>query len=253
MDRSFLSDPSVVAASREFVCARLLTYESAEEARFLESLFRGASGQLENTVFTFLDTDGRTPLTRAGRSPDHVFRGPAEEAVKQMASSMKRMAADHLGDPSAARGVPWLVDLRRGLDVAACDLLPLVVVVAANGEARKKVEDALAPLAWSPAFIGRFEYAPAEPGDLGKIDGARRQEGIVVVEPDAFGMKGKALAQSATAGPDDLKKALDAGLKAFQPKPKDSRRHIDEGRRAGVYWKTEIPVTDPGPPGAPPK
>ena len=50
MDRSYLSHAGVIAASREFVCIRPLTYENAAEAPYLESLFRGRSGNLENTA-----------------------------------------------------------------------------------------------------------------------------------------------------------------------------------------------------------
>jgi hypothetical protein len=244
MDRSVLSDPAVVAASRELVCARLATYESAEEGAFLASVFRGRTGELENTVLAVLAPDGKTLLTRSGRSPAMVFGGatPADTA-REMAAALKRLAALHPGEPSVARRIPYLADLRRGLNVAACDLLPLVVVAAPTAEGRKKIEDALAPLAWSAAFVGRFAYAAAPgPEELGAIEGAARREGIVVVEPDAYGLKGKALAQ---AGPDGLKKALEAGLRAFAPGSKDSRKHIEEGLRAGVYWKTAIPVTDP--------
>ena len=50
MDRSYLSDKDVVEASRDFVCIRLATYENAEEAKILKSIFTGRSGALENTV-----------------------------------------------------------------------------------------------------------------------------------------------------------------------------------------------------------
>ncbi len=246
MDRGVLSDAAVVKASRDFVCARLATYESAEEAKFLSSIARTASGSLENTVFTVLAPDGKTPLVPAGRGPHHAFGGTRDDSAKETAAGLGRIAAQHPGKPGVMRQVPYLEDLRLGLNVASCDLLPLVVVAAKDAESRKKVEDALAPLAWNTAFIGRLEYAAAaDLADLKKIDGAVQREGIVVVEPDAYGLKGKALAQSATASEADLRKALEAGLKGFVPKSKDSRRHIEEGHRAGVYWKTEIPVTDP--------
>ncbi|HYE97891.1 MAG TPA: thioredoxin family protein, partial [Planctomycetota bacterium] len=101
-------------------------------------------------------------------------------------------------------------------------------------------------LAWSADYEGRLEYAPAE--ELRAIDGATVREGLVVVEPDAYGLKGKVLAETASASEADLQKALDAALKAFVPKAKDSRAHIREGERAGVRWETVIPVTDPGGP-----
>ena len=40
MDRSYLSDPDVVSASRDFVCVRLVTFEDAEEMALL-ALFEG--------------------------------------------------------------------------------------------------------------------------------------------------------------------------------------------------------------------
>lgn len=62
MDRSFLSRPEVVRASRQFVCIRLATYESFEEAQMLRGIFLGGSGQVENTTFALLSPDGKTPL-----------------------------------------------------------------------------------------------------------------------------------------------------------------------------------------------
>lgn len=245
MDRRVLSDAAVVAASRDLVCARLATYESAEEGRFLASICRTRSGQLENTVFTVLAPDGTTTLVPAGRGPEHVFGGSPEDAPRTVAEALKGFAAKYPAKPGA-RELPYLADLRRGLNVAACDLLPLAVVVAPTPEARRRVEAALAPLAWSAPYVGRLEYASAE--QLKAIDGAAVREGLVVVEPDAYGLKGRVLAETPSASEADLRKTLDAALKAFAPKTKDSRTHIREGERAGVHWETVIPVTDPGGP-----
>src|SRR5262245_44953069 len=104
MDRSFLSDPGVVAASRDFGCARLLTYESEAEADFLKDVFIGGSGDLENTTFAFLAPDGKTPLTRAGRAPNHIFRG--DNAVQAMAEKMKELSAKYPAK-AEARELPY--------------------------------------------------------------------------------------------------------------------------------------------------
>jgi len=245
MDRRVLSDAAVVAASRDLVCARLATYEDAEEGRFLASICRTRSGQLENTVFAVLAPDGTTALAPAGRGPEHVFPGPPDQTGRTVAEALKGFAGRYPAKPGP-RELPYLADLRRGLNVAACDLLPLAVVVARTPEARKRIETALAPLAWSADYVGRLEYAPAE--EPRAIDGATVREGLVVVEPDAYGLRGKVLAETASASEADLRKALDAALKAFVPKAKDSRAHIREGERAGVRWETVIPVTDPGGP-----
>ena len=60
MDQSLWSDPLVIEASRKFVCARLATYEDKDEGAMLKSIYRGRSGELDNTVFTVLSHDGKS-------------------------------------------------------------------------------------------------------------------------------------------------------------------------------------------------
>src|SRR5262245_43044798 len=126
MDRDYLSSPRVVAASKAYVCARLLTYESADEAKVLTSFFVGRSGQLENTTFALVAPDGRTPLTRAGRSPEQALPRGAGHDDDALADLLAKEAARYPAKRSSAIEpplLPSLVDARRGLDVAACDLL----------------------------------------------------------------------------------------------------------------------------------
>ena len=238
MDRSYLSDAAVVAASREFVCVRLATYESAAEAKVLSAVLQTRSGFLENTVFAILGPDGTTPLVRSGRSPREAVGGPPEEAVKALPIRMTELAKKYSPAGPVGGALPLLADLCRGLNVAACDLQPLVIVLG-------DVEKELLPLAWSREYVGRFAWARSTPDEAAKvIDGKLGK--VVVVQPDAFGLKGKVLASSDGK---DLSAALAKGLRDFVAEPKDSRRHIDEGIRRGLVWKTEIPITDPqGPP-----
>jgi len=247
MDRSFLSDPDVVAASRDFVCIRLATYESASEAKILASVAVTRSGLLENTVFALLAPDGKTPLARGGRSPHEAFPGPPNEAVRRLATGMAGFAKKYPGTSAPGEALPYLADLRRGMNVAACDLQPLVGVVARTPEARKKIEQALLPAAWSKDFVGRYAFAAAkDPAEAAEyVDGKIGPEGVFVVQPDAFGTKGRLLAFAAGSDEAAITAALAQGLKSFSAEPKDSRKHIDEGVRRGLSWKTEIPVTDP--------
>ena len=92
MDRSFLSDERVVTASRDFVCIRLATYEDAQEAKFLKSVFVGRSGDLENTVFAILSPDAQRNLVR-GRGPFFAFRD-----AKEMAKEMQKISAEYQTD-----------------------------------------------------------------------------------------------------------------------------------------------------------
>jgi hypothetical protein len=242
MDRSFLSDQGIVEKSRDFVCIRLATYESASEAKILNSLFQTRSGLLENTVFAVLAPDGTTKLAPAGRSPREAF-GTAEEGVRKMAE----MSAKYPGKASVGSDLPWTADLRRGMNIAACEMQPLIGVAARGDEARKKIEEALLPLAWSREFAGKFAYAraasAAEAGEY--VDGKLESDGIFIVQPDAFGTKGKLLAFVPGSDRDAMSKGMTKALEVFVAEAKDSRRHIDDGVRRGLDWKTEIPVTDP--------
>ncbi|MEZ4545987.1 MAG: hypothetical protein R3C24_19085 [Cyanobacteriota/Melainabacteria group bacterium] len=110
-----------VIKPRNFVCIRTMTYESAEEAKVLRSIW--GRGDLQNTVFAILDPYGR-PIVNGQRSPQRIFRDSAD-----MASYMDQVAAHYrsYGDPT---WLPVVDTVRLGLNVAACDSRPLVIVVA---------------------------------------------------------------------------------------------------------------------------
>src|SRR3954470_13326397 len=95
MDRSFLSRPDVIAASREFVCVRLATYEDPTEARFVKGLVRTDSGELENTAFCLLAPDGKTKLSRSARGTERVYADAAA-----MAAGLRRVVGQY--SPRAA-------------------------------------------------------------------------------------------------------------------------------------------------------
>jgi len=256
MDRSFLSDASVIAASRRWICVRLLTYESADEAKLLTSFFVGRSGQLENTTFALLDPEGKTKLARAGRSPDFAFRGGAGKSpADEMAQAMNELASSYeTAATKTPSELPTCRTVRLGLDVASCDGLPLVVAFGDDAALRAALVARLATCAWGDGAVGRFVYAVASSSaDLKAIDGVAGKSGLVLVEPDEFGLKGDALIETAIdADGDKIAKALADGLRRHHAVAKDARRHIQEGLRLGVHWETAIPVTDPGPPGGGP-
>jgi hypothetical protein len=240
MDGRFLSDPKVVAASRAFVCIRLATYESKEEAEVLKSIFVGRSGDLENTTFALLTPDGKK-IGRAGRSPDFVYDGP-----EAMSDAMNKIAAQY-SPKDAKRELPIMKNVRLALDVAACDGLPMVIALGRDKADLAKQAERLNESAWSDAFQGRFVYAETcDAKELSSIAGVTIKNGFIVVQPDTYGLKGKVLAE----GNDES--VLKKGLSAFKAEAKDPRQHIEEGHRRGVNWKTEIPDTDPGPPGGRP-
>src|SRR5581483_3137143 len=99
MDRSYLSQPPVIAAARDFVCVRLTTYEDPFEMAFMKSFDITRSGEVENTTFSILAPDGRTPLVRVSRSMKGTFKDAAA-----MAAAMGRIAQKY--PPKPAGEVP---------------------------------------------------------------------------------------------------------------------------------------------------
>ncbi len=244
MDRSFLSKPEVIAASRAFVCVRLATYEDAAEAAFLKALFVGRSGEVENSVFCVLGPDGKERLTKAGRSPRHFFADAGE-----MAQALRRIAAARPGrlpGDGSPPGLPTVASVRLALDVAACDNQPLAIVVGPDG-VRQKLEATLAEFAWRDDFIGRFTYAAAAGADdLKQVEGSAPGAGVLVVQHDQFGLSGKVLCQlGPEASSAQIAKAMRASLERYHRYAKTFKNHVDAGHRLGIFWETTIPVTDP--------
>lgn len=250
MDRSFLSLTPVIQASRRFVCIRTLTYESPEEREFQRALFVGRSGDVENTTFCVLSPDGKQPITRAGRGVRQIFQSP-----DQMAEWMGK-AADYYDDERkkagekavASTALPLSDSVRLGLNTAMADDLPLVVVYGATREAAARLEQAAAELAWKPEFIGKFAYASSEKAaELTSIDPAAKP-GLLVVQPDRFGLAGKVLARieagAVGAAAEKLAETLRKGLQAYRPRALFGWEYLRAGQSAGAFWETRLPVTD---------
>lgn len=245
MDRSFLSQASVVDASRDFVCIRLATYEDQAEADFMKSLFVGRSGQLENTTFAILSSDGRRKLTKAGRGPFHAYRGSAS-----MAAGMNRIAAQHRPRKQVTPGhaqLPLMKNLDLALNVAAAEGLPLIITVATQREGLGRLNEHLVPVAWSESIAGQFIYSSVlDKQELEKISGVKSEGGIFVVEPDQFGLSGKVIAHlSIAVNRDKLQTQLDEVVATFPRTRKDHRSHVRQGIQLGIDWESLIPETDP--------
>jgi len=240
MDRSFLSRPEVVAASRDFVCVRVATYEDPEENRFLKSLLRTRSGEVENSVFCLLAPDGKTKLTRSARGTEQIYTDAAA-----MAADMRRVAG--LYSPKAAQNsLPLVASPRLALDVAAADGLPLVMILGKDRAARQHLVERTASLAWTDDLVGRFVYAEATEKDISGVRDIALDSGVAVIAPDTFGLKGTVVRQvAADAKVGKLAEALRAAATEYKAPSKSFRMHIREGQRLGVFWETRVPVTDP--------
>ncbi len=244
MDRSFLSQPAVVAASRAFVCIRLATYENKEEGALLQTLVPIGSGELENTAFAILSPDGRRLLTRAARSARETF-GDAG----RMAAAMNRIAARYPARASdtGSAALPEVANVRLALDVAACDGRPLVVLIDPDATGLQRLRGRLGALAWKEWFLGRFIYAAASSDkDLASIKGTKPAAGVIVVQPDRFGLAGAVLTRAAAESPPgNLERCLREGLSRHRASARSFRDHVRAGHEQGVFWETLLPVTDP--------
>lgn len=239
MDRSYLSDQAVVAASRSFVCARLLSFEDADEAALMRRLMRGRG--LVNTVFAILDPSGQRPLVRPGRSPTGPYKSGAA-----MAASMRKIAARYPGKPRAkARelGLPLLRDVRLALNVTECDAQQLVVL-RGDPEDTEALEELLCELCWSDELIGRFLYCRADDEtEWAKVVGSDKapKTGLLVVRTRTYGLSGEVVGSaSAACSAKKLKKLLVDAAAAFTPRSVDTRRLRRRGRRDGVRWQPEL-------------
>jgi len=240
MDRSYLSDQAVVAASRDFVCARLLTFEDGEEAELMKRLY--GRRQLVNTVFTILDPKGRRALTRTGRSPRMAFAD-----ADAMAEKMRAIARRYPGRKDVAAedlGLPVLKDVRLALNVTECDAQQLVVV---RGEDKRltALRQALVELSWSDKLIGRFLYAQADGGtDWGAIKGAEQapKSGVLIVRSDPYGLTGEVVAcVSSKASAQQLRRMMLSAAAEHAPRAVDTRQIRRKGMRDGKKWRTELP------------
>lgn len=243
MDGSFLSDDQVVAASREYICIRLATYEDKRETEFLRQVFTGRSGALENTVFAILAADGSRPIVRPGRGPFFAF-----EDADDMAKQMKSLLPQHAGQRGTFEHteLPAMKNVDLALNVAACDQLPVIVIVAADAESRRALEKKLLSSAWEETLAGQFVYAYAtDKSALAPIADTEMEHGIWIVEPGPFGMSGQVVERfGASATAFDVKRGMLRSMKSRKPTTKDYQAHIRIGSEMGLDWETQVPVTD---------
>lgn len=266
MDRSFLFDAGVVEASRDFVCIRLTTYEDESEAEFLKNIYVGKSGGLENTTFAILAADGKTKLTKTGRAPFHEYRNGSA-----MAAGMKRIAKTKNVSPTIMytdTQIPFSKNLEIGLNVAASDGLPLVVIVADDQTKLDAIAKRMLPAVWNENVAGQFVFAsvlgstkatgdsakgPAVASDpLKSISGlminseTKIWNGVLVIQPDQFGVSGKVLVElDAATSSETMREKFQAVIKTYPRPAHNHQAHIQLGIELGLEWESKLPESDP--------
>ena len=243
MDRRFLSDVQVIKVSRDFVCIRTATYEDKTEATYLKTMFLGrAGGDLRNFGFCILSPDGKRQLRRSNRGPNFVYKNSQAMAadLRQIARQYSARATDEKVNPA----VPRMKSVRLGINVASCDGLPSVVVFGKGQREVDRLNSKLRGVIWDAALAGKFIYSSTtKSSDLKIIAGATRKSGILVIEPDVYGMTGRLIKMiDASVSQEDLKSDLVDAADTFTRRSKTHGLHVRNGRRDGKMWKTEVPV-----------
>jgi len=245
MDRSFLSNEQIVKASRDFVCIRTATYEDKKEAVFLKLTFLGRGGsELRNFGYCILSPDGKTKLRRSNRGPNFVYANS-----NAMAADLRQIAKQYSGKTTAKESnptIPEMKSVRLGINVASCDGLPSIVVAGRNQAEVDRLKQKLREVIWDEELAGKFIYSSTtNSNDLKIVSGAKSKTGVLVIKPDAYGLKGDLIkAIDADVTSEDLKKTLAYAASAFTRKSKSHGTHVRNGRRNGEIWKTEVPVPD---------
>ena len=253
IDNGWLLKDEVVAASRDFVCIRLTSYESAEEAAFVTKL----QGNPVNTVFAILTPDALPALAMKGlgRGPGELFADTAD-MVKQMGEVAAKYAVGVAATKADGQpALPSTLDARLGLAGASADLQPLALVIAPDEKTRAALEAKLAVLAWSNDLRGRFTYASADSlGGLKRnVHGESKSDtlksgafksGVLLIEPDVFGVEGKIVsAIDATYVDKMLSDAMHA-VSAKHVRAAKSREQLKRLALAnGIFFETGIPVS----------
>src|SRR5207302_7402739 len=133
---------------------------------------------------------------------------------------MERVARPFGAKEEGTPTLPLVANVRLGVNVAACDNQPLVVIVG-DDRSRKAAEAKVAALAWSKEWRGRFVYASALPKELTMIDGVEGDAGVLVVAPEKFGRKGMVIGRAkAGASAESVAKAFAEAVQKWQPQEK---------------------------------
>jgi len=238
-----LSNKQLIKTSRDFVCIRTATYEDKREAGFLKWAFlRSPAADLRNFGFCILSPDGKRQLRRSLRGPNYVYENSAAMAadLELIARQFSRKTTKSESD----RAVPRMKSVRLGINVASCDGLPSVVVFGKNKREVDQMNLKLSGVIWDEALAGKFIYASTTKfSDLKIVLGATLKTGILVVEPDIYGTKGRLIKLiDASVSEQDLKRDLVNAADTFIRRSKTHGLHVRNGRRDGKTWKTEIPV-----------
>ncbi len=228
------------------MCIRLATYEDQAEAEFLTSIFKSRSGELENTTFAILTPDGTKKLTRAARSPDHVFGHP-DRMAKALNQIAKKFETPNSKISADQRTLPLMKNVSIALNVASADQLPLAILFGSENPQINELESRLGELIYDDDLAGQFVLVKtSNRKELTDHEIETATEGLYLVHPGKYGVQGEVVeAINVGATLDSLRDSLMTVAQNMPRFKKNHRSHVRSGLRLGIEWESEIPETDP--------
>ena len=238
-----------VELSRNFVCVRLETYESKAHQDMVRELL---GGKMVNTAFVLLAPDGKTQLTRAGRSPSKSFTDKRWKKqggdLDVVLEAIKEAARDYPGRGNEQEALlPDFSSFGQALNVSSAEQRLLLLTVAPQGQ-RDQLRDSMRKVANDPEVRGCFHYDTAQNSDsqwANKIENVSAKTGHFLIHPGQFGLKGTVVAHfPLNASPALLKETMLKAKKVHQSqeKPKHYRDHIAQAREQRIAFTNNIRV-----------
>lgn len=196
-------------------------------------------GTMQNTAFIVYAPDGKTKLTRSGRSPKHAF---GEDVLGGMAKiSDQYKSAANLENAT-------LTDyhsFQQSLNAASADQRLLVWTVAPKS-AISKAHTTIQKVFNDKEMSGRFFYdlANASDKDWAKdIKGVTQTSGIFIIRSGKFGMTGTVMKElPIEASTSQIKAALAKANTEFAKteKRKVYSEHVADGKKEGIDYRNNI-------------
>lgn len=226
-------------------------------------------GRFENTAFCILAPDGKTRLTKTGRSPQMALTtgkasgpsGPSGPSGygrrlsraadnfnnQDVIDSLEKIAQEYPAKGSTANAIPQdFHSFEQALNVSSGDQRLLVFTVV-SAQHRNTTIRHLTSTINDRSISGRFHFDFAVNSDANwalSIKGVTQKTGIFIIHADPFGQSGKVIKQLPLNTPaDSIKQALIKANSHFAKveKPKVYSEHISAGRRAGIRYQDNMP------------
>lgn len=200
------------------------------------------NGRFENTAFVLMSPNGKELTRKGSRSPLMTF-GSVNATVNAMDLYLFDFEPKNL---KAHPTPPDFDSLKQSLNVASADQRPLVIGFYRDRTSKSRIQNMLAIAFTAKESIGRFHFdqQSLDTGWPTSISPTSAREGLYIIHPDEFGLKGK-VAQFIPESTSDsqliklLTEANNQFIKVTQPKVYSS--HVSKGRRLGIKFNSVVP------------